>query len=163
MLNKNSLSHPNILIEPIGDWAGVKRKLNRLPYALKAASLWGQRKAGEKLVKIVKGHIDKQDLGWTPLKDPGRSNDPRVLVDQGTYRDNIKTWQKNYTRYVGVKKGVVNTRGEQVWLIASLHEFKSYNGGPYRALWEPSIEEMGGAKGVANIISKAIENKIRLL
>lgn len=151
---------PNIILTPIGDWAGVESRLRRLPVDLKSSAAWGQRKAAEKLVKIVKGHIDNQDLGWAPLKNPESSGDPRVLVDYGTYRDNIKTWQKNNTRYVGVKKDVINHRGERVWMVAALHEFKSYHGGPYRALWTPSVKEMGEAKGVANIIEAAIAKKI---
>lgn len=154
---------PAIVVEPFGNWQEVEARIAGLPRAIKASAVWGQRKAAEKLVKIVKGHIDNQDLGWTPLKRPELSGDPRILVDYGTYRDNIKTWQKNYTRYVGVKKDVINHRGERVWMVAALHEFMSYHGGPYRPLWGPSVEELGGSKGIAGIIEQAISRKLNLL
>lgn len=147
---------PEISFTTIGDWAGVQRQFQELPQKLKASSMWGQRKAAEKLVKILKGHIDNQDLGWTPLAFPERSGDPRVLVDYQTYRNNIKTWQKGGERYIGVKKDVVSKNGNRTWQIAAVHEYKSYNGGPYRALWGPSVKELGGAMGVRDIIQNAI-------
>lgn len=160
---RGDFSIPPILIETFGDWAGVELKLSNLADDIKASAMWGQRKAAEKLVKIVKGHIDNQDLGWTPLVNPQNSGDPRILVDYSTYRDNIKTWQKNYSRYVGVKKDVLNNRGEKVWMVAAIHEYKSYTGGPQRALWGPSTEELGGPTGITKIIHTAIRNKLMQL
>jgi hypothetical protein len=160
MLDSNRLPSPEVTIGTFGDWAGVTAELNRLPATLKSSALYGQRKAAEKLLKIVKGHIDNQDLNWAPLIRPDLSNDPRILVDNETYRNNIKTWQVGGQRFVGVKRDVINTRGQFVWMVAALHEFKSYNGGPFRGLWTPSVEEMGGAAGVRDIIGKVIFNKI---
>lgn len=162
-MNSLKFPAPEILVTSFGNWAGVEDTLQKLPTILKTSALWGQRKASERLVKILKGHIDNQDLGWEELVNPESSGDPRILVDYGTYRDNIKTWQKNNVRYVGVKKDVINHGGERVWMIAALHEFKSFNGGPYRALWEPSLKELGGPRGVTKIIEGVIANKIRKL
>lgn len=157
------ITPPEIFFEKIGDWAKVEKTLAALPLAIKASADWGQRKVAEKLVKIVKGHIDNQDLGWAPLIHPQLSGDPRILVDYETYRNNIKTWQKGGSRYVGVKKDVRNRKGIETWYYAAIHEYKSYHGGPYRALWGPSIKEIGGAQGVRKTIEEAIGKKITQL
>jgi hypothetical protein len=154
---------PTIQIKKVGDWGKAEYKLSALPLALRTSALWAQRKIAEKLVKIVKGHIDAQDLGWDPKANPDLSNDPRVLVDQGLYRNNISTWQEGYQRYIGVKKHITNTQGVPVYRYAALHEFLSYNGGPYRALWGPSIEELGGTSGMSSEMSRVINNKMRSL
>lgn len=159
MRNLSRLPNLGISVEAIGDWAGVQTFLDNLPRYLDSSAKWGQRKAAERLVKIVKGHMDAQDLGWEASTTA--SGDPRTLFDSGLYRQSIKTWQVSGTRLIGVKKDIYNRQGLPVWQYAALHEWKSFNGGPYRALWTPSVQEMGGPAGFKKIIETAIQNKIR--
>lgn len=142
-----------------GRWIGVENALNNLPRELQSASLWGQQKAAEKLVKIAKAHINDQDLGWPPIDKATNSGDPRILVDTEQYYSSIKAWRKNNIYNAGVPTSVYNKRGVRISDIAMAHEH-GLGRVPKRALWVPSIEEMGGSSGVADIVSTAIVNKL---
>jgi len=144
-----------------GNWTGAKMGLAALPAALQSSSIYGQRKAAEKLVKIVKGHINNQDLSWLPLAPGTNSGDPRILVDTEAYYNAIKAWRSNFTYYAGVPVSAMNHRGISISEIATRHEYGF--GVPERPLWRPSVDEMGGAKGMARIVSMAIYRKIQFL
>lgn len=141
-----------------GNWIGARNGLASLPLILHSSSMWGQRKAAEKLVKIVKGHINNQDLNWAPLSSSTNSGDPRILVDTQAYLNSIKAWRQNYVYNVGVPLSAYNHRGISISEIATRHEYGF--GVPQRPLWIPSVQELGGPKGVAKIVSRAIFNKI---
>jgi hypothetical protein len=150
-----------------GDWDVVENHIKNLDINLKSSITWGERKVGEKLVKIVKNHIKNQDLDWDPLaestlwKKKGNNN---ILRWTDTYLNSIKTWQIQGIRYVGVERGVTHPiNGEEIAKIANIHEFRSYNGGPNRALWMPSLDELGGKKGIRNIIMEVIYKKLKNL
>jgi hypothetical protein len=156
-----------IKFEKIGNWDTTVAKLVKLDKNLKSSLQWGERKVGEKLVNIVKNHLRNQDLGWDGLATSTlwkKKGDARVLIDTETYLNSIKTWQSNGTRFIGVPKDITNPEnGEEVWRIAQIHEFKSYHGGPFRALWGPSMEEIGGNKGVRDIIFDVLYKKMKKL
>lgn len=143
-----------------GNWLGLSRDLALLPPALKSSALWGQRKWGEKLVRILRGHLINQDLGWKEKKANHKAGDDRTLIDTETYLNSIKTWQKDFVRYVGVDRSAREPNGVSTEMVAAIHEYKSYNGGPYRALWSPSIEELGGVGAVREFVYLAILNKV---
>lgn len=152
--------------KPFGNWNEVSNVLSNLPKELESSALWGQRKAGEELVRIVKKHLAIQDLNWTPLAPSTikRKGHSKILIDTYAYYSAIETWQKNKQRYVGVKNNKVNSKGKRIANIAAIHEIRSYKEGkPYRALWGPSVNEMGGGKGIARIIEEAIFNKVKKL
>lgn len=138
-----------------GDWRKAKRVLNGLPISLKAAATEGQKVAAEKLVKIVVGHIKKQDLGWAPLSESGARNDDRIMIDSGTYLRSIQAWKSSTAYMAGVPKGIYNPRGNRVADYAVYNEF-GYGPGPARPLWGPSIREMGGSKGIQRIIANTM-------
>lgn len=151
----------------IGDWKKVQRHIDKLNLNLSSSITWGERKVGERLVKIVKGHLRNQDLSWDPLSTETvwkKKGDARILIWTNAYLDGIKTWQESGKRFIGVKKGTTHPiTGEEVSKIAQIHEFKSYNGGPFRALWGPSLEEIGGTAGVRRIILEVIYKKLKNL
>lgn len=156
---------PLILIKTIGPWKRELRKMRLLAPDIWASALWGQQKAAKRLVKIVKNHIIKQDLkDWAPNapSTKRRKDDWRVLVDSETYLNNIKAFRKKFVYYAGVKRGVTEPNGNETARIAAIHEFKSMatKGGPRRPLWQPSIQEMGGKKGIRNIVRAAIIAKL---
>lgn len=148
-----------ITFTPVGDWTGVVIGLRALPGLVKSGGVWGQRKAAEKLVKIVKGHIDNQDLGWIPSMGGG---DPRTLVDTELYRNSIKAWKSGDSYYAGVPTNLYYPNGNQVSTVAAEHEF-GLGKNIERPLWRPSVDELGGAEGVKKIIGKAIFNRIAIL
>jgi hypothetical protein len=136
-----------------GDWRKTKRFLTVLPFTLKSAAELGERKAAEQLVRIVVGHIKKQDLGWQPNQEDKESD--QVLVDSGMYLKSITAWKSSSGWMAGVPKNLYNERGNRVSDYAIYNEF-GFGKGPARPLWAPSIREMGGSKGVRAIILKSI-------
>ena len=158
---------PYIRISMVGDWRGEMRKMRRLAPDIYVSAMWGQEKAAKKLVKIVKDHLMNQDLKWTPLSArtiKRKKGNTRMLLDSETYYNNIKAFRKGYIYYAGVKRGVTQPNGIETARVAAIHEFRSLatKGSPRRPLWTPSIAEMGGAKGIRNIVAKAIARKLAL-
>lgn len=146
----------------IGQWAGVADALDMLPAEIQSSAVWGQRKVAERLIRIVKGHINDQDLGWEPLDPKTNSGDPRILVDYEDYYSAIKAWKDLGTYYAGVPRTAKNRRGISIAFYAQLHEYGTSRM-PARPLWEPSFQEMGGNAGVNAIVATAIYNKIKKL
>jgi hypothetical protein len=136
-----------------GDWRKTRRFLNVLPFTLKSAAAKGERAAAEKLVRIVRGHIKRQDLGWQPNADD--KDGDMILVDSGLYLSSIKSWKASNGYMAGVPNSVYNTQGVRVADYAVYNEF-GFGKGPARPLWGPSVEEMGGSKGIRDIITRSI-------
>ena len=147
----------------IGNWDVSMKKLKGLNEDMFKASLAGQRRAARKYKRTVKNHLIKQDLPWEPLQpktieDKGHD---KILIDTRLYLQSITEFRKQYVYYVGIKSGTRYENGKDVARIARIHEVKSYRGGPYRALWNPSYEELGGAEGMKLIVQKTIEEKMK--
>lgn len=153
---------PKVTMFSYGPWNKITMNLAGLAPALQSSAVWGQRKSAERLVKIVKDHIDNQDLGWPKLSPDTLTGDPRILVDNQEYYNSIKAWKKGNTYFAGVPAGSVNSRGIRISLIALVHEHGTARV-PRRELWRPSVEELGHSKGVRNTIATSIYNKIKLL
>jgi hypothetical protein len=155
---------PYIRFKFFGDWVGYTNKIRNLSPDLYASMLYGQRKAATRLAAVVVGHLKNQDIpGWEPKMNPSASGDTRTLIDTGTYLNNIRAWRDNFSYYVGVKRGIKSSSGVEVARYAMIHEAKSYTtGGPYRPLWGPSVEEMGGAEGMRDIVKAVIIKKLAL-
>ena len=151
-----------ITFKKFGKWQQATIGLKTLGPELRASAMWGQRKAAEKYIKIVKGHIDNQDLGWVQLDGDTNSGDPRILVDTEAYRSAIKAWRSGYKYHAGVPKGAVNWRGVSIVDYATLHEH-GWGDMPKRPLWEPSYVEMGGKAGIKAIMTAAIYAKMSKL
>lgn len=145
-----------------GNWLGVKLALAQLPSSVNSSAIWGQRKVAEGLVKRVKQHLNRQDLGWVPKSSKTNSGDSRVLIDTETYYNNIKAWKQGNTYNAGVKKSAYNAHGISVAYYANLHETGT-DRLPARPLWAPSFKEMGGHKGVKKIVTQAIYDKVKKL
>jgi hypothetical protein len=144
-----------------GYWNRSSLMLDALPVMIQSSAIWGMRKAAEQLVKIVRGHIDRQDLGWPPIV--GESGDPRILVDTELYRNSIQSFKKGNTYYAGVPENLTYpTTGVLVSDVAMMHE-EGYGNLPRRPLWRPSIQELGGEYGYAAIVAGAIWEKLQVL
>lgn len=134
-----------------GDWTALKRVLNEASPNMKAES---RRTIGRQLKLIeakVLGHIDNQDLEWTPLSEKyaeGKAKkklSPDILRATNQMYSNITTAQEdNFSGAVGVKRGVKSKDGEDVTDIALIHEQPEDDGEkiPARKLWKPTFDEM---------------------
>ena len=151
-----------IKLNLFGPWLGESRKIAELPKDIRNSAIRGQRKAAERLVRVVRNHLIYQDLKEWPELAPStirkKQGDSRILIDTEQYLNNIKAWRDNHIYYVGVKRGVTNENGIEVARVAAIHEFKSEvtRGAPRRPLWEPSINDMGGKEGIRDIVRETI-------
>jgi hypothetical protein len=160
---------PRVEVKLFGQWEDAMRVLATMGPVVKSGSIKAQIKVGKEIQRRVKAHLRNQDLGWRALdsdyakRKDAAGLDSRILTAYGTYYNNIDVWQKGsqHLVMVGVKKGVRTwTIGGKrskldVATIAYIHEF----GGskvPRRALWNPTIQEMGGAAGVKKIFVKSL-------
>ena len=98
----------------VGNWHGAKRALATLPYKIRLAAKQGERRAARELVRIVKGHINNQDLGWAPRAENTDSRDPRILVDTKAYYRAIKVWESNGVFFAGVNRSEFDTKGRRI-------------------------------------------------
>lgn len=163
--SSNRTDYPIIQIKPVGQWAETIKTIGRLDPAIKAASIAAQFKVANLICKKVKAHLRNQDLGWAPLSDSyydekeheGLST--KTLMAHGNYYNAIEVWHpgNQHMVYVGVRRGKFtrNLKGKRSKLeiaqIAAIHEFSSGRKIPRRPLWNPSIHELGGAKGIKQL------------
>lgn len=122
----------------------------------------GQVQAAKRLVKIVKGHITKQDLPWVQLSAETKAmkGHSDILLDTKLYFESINYWWENKILKVGVKRGLHYDSGVEISNVAALLEFGTRKM-PARPLWGPSIQEIGGKEGIQNIVADAIVRKLQ--
>lgn len=154
---------PKVNFKLFGQWDQAIKTLNKLSPAVKECSLIAQMKVCQAICKRVKDHLKKQDLDWQPLSEDYLARKSEygfsglILWAYGNYYNNIQAWQvgNQHIAYVGVKKGVYtkDLKGKRSRLdiatIAAVHEFSNGKKIPRRPLWNPSIREMGGSKGIS--------------
>lgn len=98
-----------ISVRKVGDWekAGIYLKriaLNLEPF-MKARVMEG----GETFLKEIRGHMDRQDLGWTPLSEKTvelKGGDDTIYIESGFLYDGIsvrkiKSSKGNISIFVG--------------------------------------------------------------
>lgn len=157
----SNFSSKDHLFKLYGPWSKVKRLVNNLNPDIKSSAIKAQRKVAEKFIRIVKDHLRNQDIpGWTPLteKYAQRKGSEDILIDKEYYLDAISVWRHSNIYYAGIPRGIKypGKGGIEISRVALIHENKSYRGGPYRALWGPSWEEMGGLEGIKKIMITSI-------
>lgn len=153
---------PKISFSLFGQWKQTMDLLSSIGPKVKKASIAAQLKVGKEIAKKVKAHIRNQDLGWQDLSeeyarrkaDAGLHSE--TLMAYKTYYENINVWESGNKKLIniGVKRGIYTREvsGKRskldVATIAGINEFASGNRVPRRPLWNPTIVEMGGAKGI---------------
>lgn len=171
-----STGRPHLEISLFGDWAKVIKTLQRLSPDIKDASIKAQTKVAKEICKRVKAHLRNQDLSWEELSETYAAKkseaglDGRTLMAYKTYYDAIQTWTKGnqHMVFVGVKKGIYgrNLEGKRTKLevaaYAAIHEFSSGRRIPKRPLWNPTIKELGGAKGIKKMYLGSLLAHLRL-
>lgn len=156
-----SWENPGIRFKQFGNWEEAIRVIQKLKPSIKNASIAAQISVCNDICKRVKNHILKQDLGWVPLQ-PGYAvlkesvgGYTQTMMLWGDYYDAIKVWRtgNQHMVFVGVKKGIysrdINGKRNRLEIaqIAAIHEF-SASLTRRRPLWNPTIQEIGGVKGL---------------
>lgn len=166
--------NPGIRFKTFGKWDETIRLMQRLKPAIKNASLAAQVIVCEEICRKVKNHLLKQDLPWVPLTKAyattkaNKSLDDRMLIAWGSYYEAIKVWRigNQHMVMVGIRKGIYGKTPTgkrsrlEIAQIAAFHEF-SANPLRRRPLWNPTIQELGGQKGIKSLYLKNLYNQLR--
>lgn len=175
---QNAAVEGKLTFELYGEWDKTIRTVQKVGPAVKVAGLYAQMKVANILKKKVVGHLLNQDLGWRALDDKYLAQkakvaaDTRILMAYNQYYQNIEVWHRasEHTVFVGVKKGKYtysvwdNKRSRiDIATIAFVHEFAKGHRVPRRPLWNPSIQEMGGEKGIKELFVKHLVGKLRVM
>jgi len=164
---------PQLKFTPTGKWDEASRLMGRLNPEIKEASVKAQWKLCEEILKRVKRHMIRQDLGWKPLNrkyvklKKGLGWDHRMLLATKDYYDNIMIWKRanGWQVFVGVKPGIYGRtiRGKRakkdIASIATIHEFA--RGKRRRPLWNPTIREMGNTPGIKKMYLDQFEKELK--
>lgn len=128
-----------------GDWNRLKKSLSRRNVKQLTGAVDEQAKV---LQKTIQGHIDKQDLGWSPLSKNTirlKHGNSTIYVETGTLRNSIETTKISssdtyYSVGVRVKEGKSARSGESLANIMNYMEYGTARQ-PARPLIRPSWEE----------------------
>ena len=139
----------SLSLQMTGDWNKAGLHLQNLAVKLKPAfeaQLWED---GQMTLKVIQGHIDNQDLSWTPLAERTvelKGGDTTIYVETGELRNGlsvrrIKSSVKGSTIFVGASpwkrhSGGMRLSDLMIWLEVGTDKM------PPRPLIEPSIEEV---------------------
>lgn len=138
-------------VSKFGDWDKVTRLIDSLDKECKKVQKKCLMRWGLQAERISKQHITNQDLNWTALKidyvewkkrqtKPNLSE--KILIATGSYLQSITSYVINDTVYVGVRKSAKDDKGNDIALIARVHEYGYHSLGiPERPLWKPTLEE----------------------
>ena len=132
-----------------GDWNRAGVYLRNLAVKLKPAfeaQIWED---GQLVLEKMRGHIDNQDLSWTPLAERTvelKGGDTTIYVETGELRNGltvrrIKSSVKGSTIFVGASpwkrhKGGMKMSELMIWLEYGTDKL------PPRPLVQPTIEEV---------------------
>lgn len=157
-----------------GKWGEAIKTLQRLSPSIKQASIAAQSMVAKEIARRVKEHLRQQDLPWRPLSQKYKSQksakgwDKRILIGTGTYYHAIEVFTKGsqHLAFVGVRRGIYGKTLDgkksrlQVAEIAAIHEF-SYSAKRRRPLWNPTIREMGGTKGIKELYLQHLYKQLK--
>ncbi len=126
-----------------GRWRAMNTAMGMLGPDIMMAYMSTQLEIAEKLLKIIKGHIYNQDLGWVPLADSTqkRKGHDNAYIDTGLLNNSITILTRGTRVTVGIPRNIQAKDGVYLADIASMME---YGAGkmPARPLWGPSRDEM---------------------
>lgn len=96
------------MIQMYGDWAKAGVVLRKLSTKLQPFMKAKLDESGKLVLETIKGHINDQDLDWTPLADATieRKGNDLVYYETGTLKDGlsvrkIKSAKDNITIFIG--------------------------------------------------------------
>lgn len=136
-----------VYVSKFGDWTRAGVVLQGLSVKLFPAFVARMEEDGKFIVETIQGHIDAQDLPWTPLsaRTIALKGHDTIYVESGFLRDNIKARKirssaNGLTIFVGAnawtKHGGKKLSDLMIWL--------EYGNGrvPARPLIRPTYEEV---------------------
>lgn len=139
----------DLTLEMTGDWNRAGLYLRNLAVKLKPAfeaQLWED---GQFVLKTLQGHIDSQDLSWTPLAERTvelKGGDTTIYVETGELRNGltvrrVKSGVKGSTLFIGASPWKRHSGGMKmselmIWLEYGTDKI------PPRPLVKPTIEEV---------------------
>ena len=139
----------NMNLTLTGDWNKAGVYLRNLSVKLKPAfevQLWED---GNLVLETMRGHIDRQDLSWTPLAQRTvelKGGDTTIYVDTGQLKDGlvvrrVKSTVKGSTLFIGASPWKRHASGLRmselmIWLEYGTDKL------PPRPLVQPTIEEV---------------------
>lgn len=151
----------------IGDWSGVEMFFDNLGIEVKKKTEQAQWEICKKLRDAVIRHILAQDLGWQKLSKRTRNakGSDLIYIDTQTYLNNIKAWKVKGQAFVGVKRGIIYKRKSGNVNLERVAIWMEYGTSrmPARPVWGPSIEELGGKKGIRDYVAAAIYRRLKWL
>lgn len=149
-----------------GPWGQVQKILDRLSVKLYPSFQARIMESGELYLQTVLGHIDAQNLSWTPLSERTielKGGDTTIYVETGWLYNNlavekIKSNKTEFAIFVGASKTKVTPKGERfsdlmIWLEYGTDKM------PPRPLLRPSWTEVEPliketlSSGLVNIIT----------
>jgi HK97 gp10 family phage protein len=132
-----------------GDWSKAGAVLQGLNAKLIPAYKAQLQEDGELILKTLQGHIDNQDLNWTPLSEHTvelKHGDETIYVETGYLRDNlavrkVRSSGNNFTLFIGASAWKRTPSGVKfsdlmIWLEYGTSKM------PPRPLIRPTMEEM---------------------
>lgn len=139
----------DMLLQLTGDWNKAGVHMKSLAVRLKPAfeaQLWED---GQLVLEKMRGHIDNQDLNWTPLAERTialKGGDDTIYVETGELRNGltvrrIKSTAKGSTIFVGASPWKRHSGGMKmsdllIWLEYGTDKI------PPRPLVQPTLEEV---------------------
>lgn len=138
-------------LSKFGDWTRAGQILQVLSTGRIVPAFQAQLKEdGELILKTIKGHIDSQDLNWTPLSEHTielKNGDETIYVETGFLKDNLKV-----RKVKSPKNGVTYFIGADAWTthkpsglkFSDLMIYLEYGTAniPPRPLIRPTMEEL---------------------
>lgn len=132
-----------------GDWNKAGVFFQNLAVKIKPAFEGQLYEDGEMTLDVMRGHIDSQDLNWTPLAERTielKGGDDTIYVETGALRNGlvvrrIKSSVKGSTIFVGASpwkrhEGGMKMSDLMIWLEYGTDKL------PPRPLVEPTIDEV---------------------
>lgn len=132
-----------------GDWQRAESCLHNLSIKMYPAFVAQLKEDGEYVLEKLQGHIDSQDLGWTPLSPITvelKGGDTTIMVETGDLRGSlsvvpIKSSKNGSTIFVGASNAKTHNSGLRldtlmIWLEYGTDKM------PPRPLMQPTYEEV---------------------
>lgn len=139
-------------VKKFGDWAKAGVILTELTTKLKPALEARLQENGELVLKTLRGHIEDQDLEWTPLKPRTiqLKSGEKVYIETGWLKDNlgirkIKSSKDSTTIFIGASPWKKHKPSGLKFSDLMIYlEYGTTNGVPARPLIRPTMEELKG-------------------
>lgn len=153
-----------INVKTTGDWNIAISKLRDMATNIMPSSEQALDKAGEMTKELIQSHIDKQDLGWTPLSKRSLEvkGHGKIYIDTGTLRSGIqakKVKQSNneVSIFVGVSDGS-HPSGLDLLTVMKYNEYGTRKS-PARPLIRPSVEE--AQPKILRIVNESLSKSLK--